>query len=132
MQSQSTSNPNSIAQKAAVEAVRGPQDSVKAMLAEYKVRRDYVVKRLNAMPGVKVDEPRGAFYAYPNVSATFGNGVSCGMDFAQKLLTQEYVATVPGEAFGSEKYIRISYATSMENLKRGLDRIEKFIGSLKA
>jgi aspartate aminotransferase len=131
LMSQSTSNPNSIAQKASVEALRGPQDSVAAMLAEYKTRRDYVVKRLNAIAGVKVNVPKGAFYAYPNVSQTFGGGVTCAMDFAQRLLAEEYVATVPGEAFGSNKFIRISYAASMENLQRGLDRLEKFIGGLK-
>jgi aspartate aminotransferase len=127
LQSHATSNPTSIAQKAALEALRGPQDSVAGMLAEYRKRRDYVLPRLRAMPDVKVQEPKGAFYAYPNVSAAFKGGITDSMSFAEKLLAEEFVAVVPGEAFGTNDHIRISYATSMEELKRGLDRIEKFI-----
>jgi aspartate aminotransferase len=127
LQSHATSNPTSIAQKAALEALRGPQDSVAGMLAEYRKRRDYVLPRLRAIPGVKVQEPKGAFYAYPNVSAAFKNGITDSMSFAEKLLAEEYVAVVPGEAFGTNDHIRISYATSIEELTRGLDRIEKFI-----
>jgi aspartate aminotransferase len=127
LQSHATSNPTSIAQKAATEALRGPQDSVAGMLAEYRKRRDYVLSRLRAIPGVKVQEPKGAFYAYPNVSAAFQNGVTDSMSFAEKLLAEEYVAVVPGEAFGTKDHIRISYATSIAELTRGLDRIEKFV-----
>lgn len=127
LQSHSTSNPTSIAQKAAFEALKGPQESVGEMLAEYRRRRDYVLPRLRAMPGVKAQEPRGAFYAYPNVAAAFTKGITNSMEFAEKLLAEEYVAVVPGEAFGTNDHIRISYATSMEELKKGLDRIEKFI-----
>lgn len=127
LQSHATSNPTSIAQKAALEALRGPQDSVREMLAEYRRRRDFVVPRLRAMPGVRAQEPRGAFYAYPNVSAAYRNGIANSMDFAEKLLAEEHVAVVPGEAFGTNDHIRISYATSMEELARGLDRIERFI-----
>ncbi|MEP6962667.1 MAG: aminotransferase class I/II-fold pyridoxal phosphate-dependent enzyme, partial [Acidobacteriota bacterium] len=127
LQSHATSNPTSIAQKAAVEALRGPQDSVAGMLAEYRKRRDYVMGRLRAMPGVKAQEPRGAFYAYPNVSAAFRNGITDSMSFAEKLLAEEYVAVVPGEAFGTNDHIRISYATSIEELTKGLDRLERFI-----
>ena len=127
LQSHSTSNPTSIAQKAAFEALTGPQESVGEMLAEYRRRRDYVLPRLRAIPGVKAQEPRGAFYAYPNVSAAFRNGITNSMDFAEKLLAEEYVAVVPGEAFGTNDHIRISYATSMEELAKGLDRIERFI-----
>ena len=127
LQSHSTSNPTSIAQKAAFEALRGPQESVGEMLAEYRRRRDFVLPRLRAMPGVRAQEPRGAFYAYPNVSAAFQKGITNSMDFAEKLLAEEHVAVVPGEAFGTNDHIRISYATSMEELARGLDRIERFI-----
>lgn len=127
LQSHSTSNPTSIAQKAAVEALRGPQDSVGVMLAEYRKRRDYVIERLRAMPGVKTSVPRGAFYAYPDVSVAFGKGIQGPLQFAEKLLEQAHVAVVPGEAFGTGKHIRISYATSMQELERGLDRIQKFI-----
>ena len=127
LQSHATSNPTSIAQKAALEALKGPQDSVAGMLGEYTKRREYVLGRLRAIPGVKVQDPKGAFYAYPNVSAAFKGDVKDSMSFAEKLLAEEHVAVVPGEAFGTNDHIRISYATSMEELARGLDRIEKFI-----
>jgi len=131
LQSHSTSNPTSVAQKAALEAVRGPQDSVSAMLAEYRRRRDFVVSRLRRIPGVTCAEPKGAFYAYPNVSAALRpGGVENTMQFAERLLGRERVAVVPGEAFGTESHIRISYAASMQELERGLDRIDKFVTSL--
>lgn len=128
LQSHSTSNPTSIAQKAAVEALRGPQDSVRVMLEEYRRRRQFVLERLRQIPGVKVGEPQGAFYAYPNISCTFGhNGISTPMQFAERLLAEAHVAVVPGEAFGTNQHIRISYATSMAELRRGLDRLDQFI-----
>ncbi len=131
LQSQSTSNPNSIAQKAGVEALLGPQDSVSAMLAEYRRRRDYVIGRLRAIPGVRCSEPKGAFYAYPNISCAFGNdGIEDTVQFAETLLDEARVAVVPGEAFGTNEHVRISYATSMAELERGLDRIQKFITDL--
>ena len=127
LQSHSTSNPTSIAQKAAIEALRGPQDSIKVMLAEYCKRRDYVIQRLRAMKGVTIAEPKGAFYAYPNISAAFGNGIDSALKFSERLLSESYVAVVPGEAFGTDEHVRISYATSMQELERGLDRIQHFI-----
>ena len=127
LQSHTTSNPTSITQKAAIEALRGPQESVGIMLAEYRRRRDYVIGRLRKMPGVKAQEPRGAFYAYPNVSAAFKNGIADSMSFSEKLLAEEHVAVVPGEAFGTADHIRLSYATSMKELERGLDRLERFV-----
>jgi aspartate aminotransferase len=127
LQSHTTSNPTSISQKAAIEALRGSQDSIPVMLAEYRTRRDYVVGRLRAIPGVKIAEPKGAFYAYPNVSVGFRIGITSALQFSEKLLAQEYVAVVPGEAFGTSEHVRISYATSMKELARGLDRIERFI-----
>ncbi len=127
LQSHTTSNPTSISQKAAVEALRGPQDSIGVMLAEYRKRRDYVVSRLRAIPGVKIAEPKGAFYAYPNVSVGFRNGTTSALQFSERLLSEAHVAVVPGEAFGSSEHVRISYATSMTELARGLDRIERFI-----
>jgi aspartate aminotransferase len=129
LQSHSTSNVNSIAQKAAIEALSGPQDSVGTMLAEYRKRRDYVVSRLRAIPGVKAHEPQGAFYAYPNISAAFTGGISNSLEFSEKLLAEALVAVVPGEAFGTRDHVRISYATSMHELERGLDRIQKFIAA---
>ncbi len=131
LQSHSTSNPTSIAQKAAIEALMGDQSSVDAMLAEYRRRRQCVVERLRRMPGVRCAEPRGAFYAYPNIQAALGsNGIHTPMQFAEKLLEKKHVAVVPGEAFGTEHHIRISYATSMENLEKGLARIEQFLAEM--
>ncbi len=127
LQSHSTSNPTSIAQKAAVEAMRGPQDSVPVMLAEYRRRRDFVIERLRKIPGVSIVTPKGAFYAYPNVSVAFRGRIKNSLDFANELLANAQVAVVPGEAFGTNDHIRISYATSMSELERGLDRLEKFI-----
>jgi len=128
LQSHTTSNPTSVAQKAAVEALRGPQDSIKIMLAEYRKRRDYVVARLRAIPGVHCAEPQGAFYAYPNIACGFGLGIDSAMKFSERLLSEAHVAVVPGEAFGTTEHVRISYATSMQELDRGLDRIAQFVG----
>ena len=128
LQSHSTSNPASIAQKAAVEALSGPQDSVAIMLAEYRRRRDFVVQRLRAIPGVTCAEPRGAFYVYPNVGVALGkSGMENTLQLAGRLLEDAHVAVVPGEAFGTDRHIRISYAASMPDLERGLDRVHRFI-----
>lgn len=126
LQSHSTSNPTSIAQKAAVEALTGPQDSVHAMLAEYRRRRDFVVDRLRAIPGVHCTQPHGAFYAFPNIAVGL-HGSETASQFCEALLKQALVAVVPGEAFGIGRHMRISYATSMRELGRGLDRIHQFI-----
>jgi aspartate aminotransferase len=132
LQSHSTSNPTSIAQKAALEAMRGPQDSVGTMLAEYRKRRDFVVERLQQIPGVTIAMPKGAFYAYPNIGIAFGSGrVKNSMEFSTELLAKAHVAVVPGEAFGTNDHVRISYATSMEELGRGLDRIHQSIDTLR-
>jgi aspartate aminotransferase len=128
LQSHSTSNPTSIAQKAAVEALRGPQESVGVMLAEYRRRKEFVVNRLRQIPGVTCNDPRGAFYAYPNLGVVIGkNGIGNSLQLSERLLADAHVAVVPGEAFGTEQHIRISYATSMTELERGLDRIHQFV-----
>ncbi len=128
LQSHSTSNPTSIAQKAAVEALRGPQESVGLMLAEYKQRRNFVIKTLRAIPGVTCAEPRGAFYAYPNLGVVLGkNGIDNTLQLSERLLNEAHVAVVPGEAFGTDRHVRISYATSMHELERGLARIHEFV-----
>lgn len=132
LQSHSTSNPTSIAQKAAVEAMRGPQDSIPVMLAEYRRRRDFVIGRLRKIPSVSIVTPKGAFYAYPNVSVAFRGRIKNSLDFANELLANAQVAVVPGEAFGTNDHIRISYATSMTELERGLDRLHKFIDSVRS
>jgi len=131
LQSHSTSNPTSISQKAALEALSGPQESVGIMLAEYAKRRKFVLERLRAIPGVKCAEPGGAFYAYPNISAAFGRGgIKDSVDFSGKLLEKAHVAVTPGEAFGTNDHVRISYATSMEQLDKGLNRLHEFMSSL--
>src|SRR5437762_3016717 len=128
LQSHSTSNPTSISQKAALEALTGPQDSVGKMLAEYAKRRDFVLNRLRAIPGVRCAEPGGAFYAYPNISAAFGRGnIRDSVDFSARLLEKAHVAVTPGEAFGTTDHVRISYATSMEQLDKGIGRIREFM-----
>jgi aspartate aminotransferase len=131
LQSQSTSNPTSIAQKAAVAALNSSQDCVAEMRSEYIRLRDHVVAGLRAMPGIKCNMPEGAFYVYPNVSAYFGRGgIKAPADFASKLLKEAHVATVPGEGFGTQEHVRVSYATTMKELDRGLERIQKFLASL--
>src|SRR5580692_4107835 len=122
IQSHSTSNPTSFSQKGGVAALNGPQDHLPVWLAEFARRRAYACERLNAMPGITCVNAKGAFYLFPNIS---GLGLK-SMEFCAKLLEQEKVAAVPGVAFGADDYIRISYATSLENIKKGLDRIENF------
>ena len=131
IQSHSTSNPTSISQKAAFEALTGPQDSVAMMLGEYARRRDFVAERLNAIPGIRCTRPGGAFYAYPNIASAFSRGIKDSLDFSVRLLEESHVAVVPGSAFGTSEHIRISYATSMQQLERGLRRIAEFMGRLR-
>jgi len=131
LQSHSTSNPTSISQKAALEALTGPQDSVGEMLTEYEARREFVLKRLREIPGIRCAEPGGAFYAYPNISAAFGRGgIRNSVDFSARLLEKAHVAVTPGEAFGTADHVRISYATSRQQLDTGLGRIQEFMTSL--
>ena len=136
IQSQSTSNPASISQKAAVEALRGPQDFIGTMNIEFDKRRKYMVDRLNRMPGVSCLMPVGAFYAFPRVAPLYGKSSSGKVirnsaDLAALLLDEARVALVSGDAFGADAYIRLSYATSMESVQKGLDRIEHALGMLR-
>ncbi|MBC8413600.1 MAG: pyridoxal phosphate-dependent aminotransferase [Nitrospira sp.] len=135
IQSQSTSNPTSISQKAAVEALTGPQDFLPEMLAAFDTRRKYMVQRLNNMPGVTCKTPVGAFYAFPNISSYFGKSfqgsvIKDSLELSTYWLEHAGVAAVPGSAFGDDKYIRLSYATSMENIEKGLNGIEKALKNL--
>jgi aspartate aminotransferase len=135
IQSQSTSNPTSIAQKASLEALNGPQDFIQMMVAEFDKRRTYMVDRLNAMPGVSCFKPTGAFYAFPNFSGVFGKKagaltITDSSSLAQYLLESVNVAVVPGVAFGADENIRLSYATSFTNIEKGLDRIQQAIEQL--
>ena len=131
LQSQSTSNPTSIVQKAAVAALNGPQECVEQMRCEYVELRDHVVKGLRSIPGVTCTMPEGAFYAYPNISSFLGRGnVKSASDVAGRLLREAHVATVPGEGFGTRDHIRVSYATSKAELDRGLERMREFFAGL--
>ncbi len=134
IQSQSTSNPTSIAQYAALEAMRGTMETVPPMLAEYAKRRKRIVEGLRAIPGITCEWPAGAFYAFPNVSAHLGEGrlaKSC-TELSKLLLDKAHVALVPGEAFGAPGFLRLSYATSIERIDEGLRRLEKFFSRAEA
>ncbi len=126
MQSHSTSNPTSFAQKGAVAALTGPQDHLKNWLTEFNKRRSFAWQKLNSIPGLSCVNARGAFYLFPNISGTKQKST----EFCAKLLEAEKVAAVPGIAFGADDYIRLSYATSMANLEKGLERIDRFVRSL--
>jgi aspartate aminotransferase len=131
LQSHSTSNPTSFAQKGAVEALRGPQGSVQTMLAEFARRRDKIVAGLRAIPSIKCALPQGAFYVYPNVSAYLKkNGTADATVLAGKLLDEVHIALVPGPAFGTEEHVRISYAASQEQIDEGLRRLKDFFAKL--
>ena len=129
VQSQSTSNPCSISQAAAEAALNGPQDCITEMLKFFKERHDYVVERLNNIAGIECLPSDGTFYVFPNISGMIANldGVNNDLDLAEQLIEKAGVALVPGAAFGLGGHMRISIATSMENLKEALDRIEKFV-----
>ncbi len=131
LQSQSTSNPTSIVQKAAVAALTGSQACVAQMRKEYIQLRDHMLEGLRAISGVKCTKPEGAFYVYPNISAFFGrSGIHSPADFAKRLLYEAHVATVPGEGFGTNEHVRMSYATYQTELDRGLERLRGFLGAL--
>ncbi len=137
LQSQSTSNPNSITQAAAIAALTGTQEPVRTMVKEFAKRRSYVVERLRAMPGISCTLPEGAFYVFPRISAYLGcrwqdRTLLAAADLSLYLLEEARVAVVAGEGFGSPEHIRISYATSMENLEQGLDQIEKALRKLES
>jgi len=135
IQSQSTSNPTSIAQYAALEAMRGTMETVPPMLAEYTRRRKRIVEGLREIPGVTCEWPGGAFYAFPNISAHLQGenplAKSC-TELAKLLLEKAHVALVPGEAFGAPGFLRISYATSIERIEEGLRRLNKFLTRVEA
>ena len=132
IQSQSTSNPTSISQAAAVEALNGTQDFIQERSNSFKERRDFVVNSLNEMNGISCLKPEGAFYVFPSCKKLLGKKtkIKTDKDFVEKLLEKSEVAVVQGSAFGLEGYFRISYATSMENLKKAMERIKSFCDSL--
>jgi len=127
VQGHSTSNANSIAQWAAIEALTGPQESVGTMLAEYTRRREWLLKALCDIPGITCAKPEGAFYAFPDVRGCLKGGIKTSAEFAQRLLEDEHVVVTDGAGFGAEGFVRISYATSMGQIQEGIDRIKRFI-----
>ncbi len=135
LQSQETSNPTSIAQRAAVAALIGPQETVQRMREEFDRRRRYIVDRLNAMPGIRCLKPQGAFYVFPNVSSMYGRHytgtiVRNSSDFTTYLLEAARIAVVPGIEFGNDEHVRISYATSLENIEKAMDRMAEAVKGL--
>ncbi|HIJ60591.1 MAG TPA: pyridoxal phosphate-dependent aminotransferase [Nitrospirae bacterium] len=135
IQSQSTSNPTSIAQKAAVAALKGPKDFTIKMVKEFETRRNLLIDGLNSINGIRCILPVGAFYAFPNVSALYGKkkgsrAINSSFDFAMYMLEDANVALVHGEAFGNDNHIRVSYAISKENIQTALSRIQKVVSEL--
>lgn len=132
VQSHAVSHPSSITQFASTAALNGPQDDVHKMVAEFEKRRNYMYDRMNSMEGLSCVKPEGAFYVYVDISSYLGKEL-CGtklassLDFAQIMLEKGHVAVIPGAAFGTDNYIRLSYATSMEVIKNGLDKFESFV-----
>lgn len=136
IQSQSTSNPTSVAQKAAVEALTGPQDFITTMVKEFDRRRKFLVSQLNAIPEISCLTPKGAFYVFPNASRVYGRSagsmkISSSEDMALYILEQAKVALVHGAAFGDDKCIRLSYATSLEEITKGVERIKEALSKLQ-
>jgi aspartate aminotransferase len=135
LQGQMTSNPTSFAQRGAVAALIGPQEPSHRMREEFAKRRRYIADRLNAMPGVRCHSPEGAFYVFPNVSALYrkqynGKAITSSTEFSAFLLDAARIAVVPGVEFGNDKHIRISYATSMTNIEKGMDRMSEAVKAL--
>lgn len=130
VQGHSTSNPNSIAQRAAIEALNGPQDSVANMLEEYTRRRSWLIKTIEEIPGFRCMQPEGAFYAFPDVRGCLNGEVKSSAEFADRLLKEAQTVVTDGAGFGADGYIRISYATSLETLKEGMSRIRSLAEKL--
>ena len=131
LQSQSTSNTASMVQRASIAAVRGPQECVAEMRADYITLRDRVLAGFQTIPGLTCTIPQGAFYVYPNVSRFFGRGgLKSGSDIAAKLLSVAHVVVVPGEAFGTAEHIRLSYAVSHQVVDKGVQRMKEFFAGL--
>ena len=137
LQGQSTSNPCSVSQAASIEALAGPLDEVYAMVSEFEKRRDIIVKHLRQIPGVSCNTPKGSFYSFPDFSKIYGKKDTTGkvlegsLDFTDYLLTTEKVAIVPGIAFGADSYARLSFATSLEKIEAGVQRIKNAVNNLK-
>ena len=130
LQSHMTSNPASISQKAALAALTSDQESVKEMVKAFDERRSYMVERLNTIKGIDCPESEGAFYAFPDVSGLYNESITDSVELSTYLLEEAHIAVVPGAAFGADNHIRFSYAVSMEDIKKGLDRLEEAVENL--
>ncbi|MBU4310059.1 aminotransferase class I/II-fold pyridoxal phosphate-dependent enzyme, partial [bacterium] len=141
----SPSNPTSFCQKASIVALEGSQEPLRGMVSEFAQRREYIVERLNSITGISCLKPEGAFYVFPNISKLLGKSykpspcaqrlgksqiIKDSINLSQILLEDAKIAVVPGLAFGKDHYLRLSYATSMENITKGMDRLEKFVKKL--
>lgn len=135
IQSHMTSNTNSITQYAAIEALTGTQENINSMIVEFEKRRNFMMKKINDIGGLDIIKPNGAFYVMINIEKFFnkelnGKKITSSLEFSELLLDEEKVAVIPGAAFGLDNYIRVSYATSIELIEKGLDRLEVFLGKL--
>ena len=135
-QGHATGNINSIAQKASIEALEGPQEVIESMRMEYDERRDYMVRELNSIKGISCNNPDGAFYVFPNISKIYGkrykgNAINTEMDVVNYILDEAHVAVVPGKAFKYPDHVRFTFAISMESIKKGLERIRIAIEKLE-
>jgi len=131
VQGHSTTNTTSIAQAAATEAFNGPQESVATMLGEYTRRREWLLNALNEIPGLRCPHPEGAFYAFPDVRGCLGNQLKTSADFANELLEKEHTVVTDGAGFGADGFIRISYATSLDRLREGVERIKRVVSEAR-
>ncbi len=131
IQSHSTSNACSISQKAALEAATGEQESLQMMLAEYRRRRDWLIPALNSIEGVECAMPEGAFYAFPNIKGVLGDNCKTSAEFSRMLLNKAHVVVTDGAAFGSEGYLRMSYANSLENIQKAVERMKQAIEQIR-
>src|SRR5690606_32453106 len=137
IQDQSTSGASSISQHAGLAALRGDETQLKTMVTEYRRRRDRMVEGLNAIPGIRCRAPEGAFYVFPHVEALYGKRTGAGVELdgslalSRALLDEARIAAVPGGAFGADAHLRLSFVTSMENVEKGLERLEAFVRSLR-
>lgn len=137
LQSHSTSNPTSFCQKASITALEGPKETQKTMVGEFIKRRNYIVERLNSIEGISCRKPEGAFYVFPNISKLLGKSyegkeIKDSVSLSQILLDNAKIAVVPGAAFGADSYLRFSYAVSMENITKGINRLEEFVKKIRA
>lgn len=131
LQDHISSNASSISQKAALAALTGPQDHIEKAIYEYKKRRDYMVSLLNSIQGIRAPSPDGASFIFADISSIYGKEMTCSIKFAEELLNQAYVAVIPGIAFGDDRCIRLSFTLGNDHIRRGIERLEKFVEKIR-